>query len=321
MKLGTKLLVLVALTGCFSLVQAGNHRILKDSEGHELVTIEAGEFMMGGAEPPEAVVSSFPDARVLPAALADEYPRHKVRITRPFMLGRYEVTVGQFRRFTEDTGYRTEAETDGTGGWGYDTSTRKSEGRHPHFDWLNTGYPQTDRHPVVNVSYRDALAYLRWLSIKEGKNYRLPTEAEWEYANRAGGSTRYAGTSDSSLLPKIARAIDLSRHSKFGHVQDLTIEPDDPTAFPAPVGSLAPNAWGLYDMHGNVWEWVADWYSENYYSVSPVDDPQGPNTGEVRVRRGGGWNSFPIWLRSSFRNINTPSSRCLNLGFRVARDL
>jgi formylglycine-generating enzyme required for sulfatase activity len=198
---------------------------------------------------------------------------------------------------------------------------KKSEGRRADFDWRNPGYPQSDRHPVVNVSYNDALAYLSWLSAKEGKRYRLPTEAEWEYANRAGGATRYSGTNDPADLPKFARAIDLSRHPDFGHVQSLIIEPDDPTAFPAPVGSLAPNAWGLYDMHGNVWEWVADWYGEDYYAVSPVDDPQGPASGDTRVRRGGAWNSFPIWLRSSFRNINTPESRCLNLGFRVARDL
>lgn len=321
MRLITKLIAMAALAVCFSSVQAENHRAVRDSNGHELVMIEAGEFMMGGAESAEDTVGAFPEARVLPTALADEYPRHKVRITKPFLLSRYEVTVGQFRRFAEATAYRTEAETDGTGGWGYNASSQKSEGRRPHFNWKHTGYPQTDRHPVVNVSYNDALAYLRWLSSQEGKNYRLPTEAEWEYANRAGGSSRYASTNDPSRLPEIARAIDLSRHSAFGHVQDLAIEPDDPTAFPAPVGSYAPNAWGLFDMHGNVWEWVADWYGENYYAVSSVDDPQGPSTGEVRVRRGGGWNSFPIWLRSSFRNVNTQSSRCLNLGFRVARDL
>ena len=90
--------------------------------------------------------------------------------------------------------------------------------------------------------------------------------------------------------------------------------------FTAPVGQYHPNAWGLYDMHGNVWEWCSDWYGENYYRKSPHNDPQGPRKGNVKVRRGGGWNSFPLWSRSSFRNWNTPNSRCLNLGFRVVRN-
>lgn len=317
----SKLLAAAALAVSMGAAQAQGGVAVTDSEGHELLRIAAGEFLMGGVETPEAAVAAFPDADVAPAALADEYPRHRVRIGKAFLLARYEVTVGQFRRFVEATGYRTEAESDGTGGWGYNADSRKSEGRRPHFNWRNTGYPQTDRHPVVNVSYHDALAYLRWLSAREGKVYRLPSEAEWEFANRGQGDTRYAGTSDPAQLPAMARAIDLARHQRFGHVQDLDIAPDDPTAFPAPVGQYAPNDRGLHDMHGNVWEWVSDWYGENYYAVSPVDDPQGPASGEQRVRRGGGWNSFPIWLRSSFRNVNTPGSRCLNLGFRVAREL
>lgn len=323
MKLLNRLLGSAALVVALSpaLANTTGPQSIKDGAGHELVLLSAGEFMMGGVETAQDTVATFPDAGVQPEELSDEYPRHKVRITKPFLMARHEVTVGQFRRFVEATGYKTDAETDGIGGWGYNTVSKKNEGRHPQFNWQNTGYPQTERHPVVNVSYNDALAYLQWLSRTEGKTYRLPTEAEWEYANRAGSETRYSGTNNPAELPEIARAIDVTRHAEFGHVQDLIIEGDDPTAFPAPVGSYKPNAWGLYDMHGNAWEWVSDWYGEDYYSVSPIDDPQGPATGRVRVRRGGAWNSFPIWLRSSFRNINTPSSRCLNLGFRVVRDL
>lgn len=275
---------------------------------------------MGATEPAEALVKAFPDSGKTADYFADEYPQHRVRITRPFLLGRFEVTIGQFRRFVQETGYRSEAESDGTGGWGYNANTQQCEGRKAGYSWQVPGYPTHDEQPVVNVSYNDAQAFCRWLSQKEGAKYRLPTEAEWEYANRAGSNSRYSNSEDPAKLPQFARAIDVSRHAEFGHVQELKIELNDPTAFPAAVGSLAPNAFGLYDMHGNAWEWVADWYGEEYYANSPVDDPKGPAMGELRVRRGGGWNSFPIWLRSSFRNWNTPNSRCVNLGFRVARE-
>ena len=287
---------------------------------HDMALIPAGTFTMGATEPPGASKERFAGFSVTDRNISDEYPAHQVRITKPFYLSKTETTVGQFKRFAEETGYASLAERDGTGGWGYDPEARKSPGRNPKFSWRNPGYPQTDLHPVVNISYGDALAYIEWLSKKEGKHYRLPTEAEWEYAARAGSREIYSGFSDPSVLPKFARAADLSTQKTFAHVQDLEIEPGDPAAFPIAVGSLMPNQWGLYDMQGNVWEWVSDWHSPTYYAESPTDDPQGPATGEVRVRRGGAWNSFPVWMRLSFRNINTDESRCHNLGFRVARD-
>ena len=174
---------------------------------------------------------------------------------------------------------------------------------------------------MVNISYNDAQAYLAWLSRKEGKTYRLPTEAEWEYANRANTTMLYANSNDPEDLAQFARSIDFKQYKTFAHVQELEVEPMDVTVFPVPVGSYKPNAWGLHDMHGNVWEWVQDWYAEDYYAKSPLEDPHGPQTGEFRVRRGGGWNSFPAWLRTSFRNISPPDTRCSNLGFRVVRDL
>jgi formylglycine-generating enzyme required for sulfatase activity len=242
-----------------------------------------------------------------------------VRITRPFYVGRYEVTVGQFRRFVRETGYRTEAEADGTGGWGYNPATQKCEGRKPHFTWQDGGFAQTDEHPVVNVSYNDALAFCAWLSDKEGKKYRLPTEAEWEYACRAGTETRYHNGDSPDALHGVARVLDVRGATKYGHVHQITTPPSGP--FTAPVGSYRPNAWGLYDMHGNAWEWCSDWYDEEYYGKSPVEDPRGPAEGNVRVRRGGGWNSYPMYARASFRNYNSAPSRCVNLGFRVVREV
>lgn len=292
-----------------------------DSAGQVLVVIPAGDFLMGNPYSPEATALQFPEVRIPSSGLMDEYPQHRVKITKPFLLGKYEVTLGQFRLFVSETGYQTEAEKDGLGGWGYNPISKKTEGRRLQFNWKNTGYPQTEQYPVVNVSYNDAQAYIAWISQKEGKHYRLPTEAEWEYANRAGSSFYYANSNNPDDVPNFARAIDLSRHKVFKHVQEIEIDPDDSTAFPVPVGSYAANAWGLHDMHGNAWEWVHDWYDEDYYGKSPVEDPQGPASGVTRMRRGGGWNSFPVWLRSSFRNTSPPGTRCSNLGFRVARDL
>lgn len=289
--------------------------------GMELVRIPAGEFLMGGVESAEALLKAFPSEKRPPEYFADEYPQHRVQITHAFWLGRFDVTVGQFRQFVSETGYVTEAEADGEGGWGYSPATRRIEGRNPRYSWRYTGYAQSDHHPVVNVSYNDAQAFLAWLSRRDGRSYRLPTEAEWEYANRAGQQMRYSNSNDSGDIPKFARALDLSRHHEFGHVQELEIDANDPTAFPIPVGNLEPNGFGLYDMNGNVWQWVSDWYSDTYYAESPQKDPPGPASGDRKVRRGGAWNSFPIWLRSSFRNWNTPNSRCANLGFRVAADL
>ena len=285
-----------------------------------LVEVPAGEFLMGGVEPAAELVKAFPTYGKTADYFDDEYPRHRVRIRHAFWLGKFEITIRQFREFTDASGYKTEAERDGFGGWGYDPQTGKCSGRHAQFSWRSPGWKTTDDQPVVNVSWHDAVAFCEWLSKKEHRKYRLPTEAEWEYADRAGTATRYSNSNDPAELSKFARVLDLSRHEKFGHVQDLQIAPDDPSAFPEPVGKLAPNHFGLYDMHGNVWEWVSDWYGEHYYSESPVDDPQGPKEGELHVRRGGGWNSFPLWARSSFRNWNTPESRCVNLGFRIVRE-
>jgi formylglycine-generating enzyme required for sulfatase activity len=288
--------------------------------GMKLVRIPRGEFLMGGQESAEDLARAFAAYHRKPEYFADEYPRHRVRITRPFSMGKYEVTVGQFRRFVEDSGYKTEAETDGKGGWGYNREIQQCEGRKPEFNWRTPGFAQTDEHPVLNVTWNDAVAFCRWLSKKEGKTYRLPTEAEWEYACRAGTTTRYNNGNDPDALTEVAKVMDGRGKTDFPHVQEVIIPRDKPDAFTRPVGKGKPNAWGLYDMHGNVWEWCQDLYGEKYYSESPVDDPQGPKK-RLRVRRGGAWNSWPLWARCSMRNWNTAKSRCVNLGFRVVQEV
>jgi formylglycine-generating enzyme required for sulfatase activity len=148
----------------------------------------------------------------------------------------------------------------------------------------------------------------------------LPTEAEWEYACRGGTTTRYNNGDDPDDLAKVANVQDSRGRTSFPHVQEIEMAKEGLTRFTMPVAGFTPNAFGLYDMHGNAWEWCSDWYGEDYYAHSPVDDPQGPDDGEQRVRRGGAWNSFPLWARCSFRNWNTPKSRCVNLGFRAVQE-
>jgi formylglycine-generating enzyme required for sulfatase activity len=297
--------------------------------GMKFVLVPSGEFLMGSDESPDALAATYPQierARFL--KLGDEAPVHRVRITRPFYLEQHEVTVGQFRRFLEASGYRPESEADGTGGYGYNrdydpaTSTRGDafEGRDPKYSWRNPGFPQTDDHPVVNVTWNDAVAMAKWLSEKEGKTYRLPTEAEWEYAARAGTRTHYHSGDDPQSLLAAANVFDADAARNWPRWENQAISGHDGFAFTAPVGSFAPNAFGLYDMHGNAWEWCADWHGDDYYAQSPVDDPQGPATGNVRVRRGGSWHTWPFYARSAYRNWNAPQTRYTLVGFRLVRE-
>lgn len=290
----------------FPLVENVRPKAFTNSIGMKLVLIPAGEFLMGSPESDRN-------------ADDDEKPQHRVRITRPFYLGAYEVTVGQFRKFVEDTGYKTDAEKDGQGGVGYNAEKNELEGRKPQYSWQNTGFAQGDEHPVVNVSWNDAVAFCEWLSRKEGKKYRLPTEAEWEYACRAGTTTRYYCGDDPEGLAEVGNVADAAAKAKFPGWR-FTIEARDGYVFTAPVGRFRPNGFGVYDMHGNVWEWCADWYDGEYYGRSPVDDPPGPSSGAFRVFRGGGWLSGAAGVRAADRDHGGPGIRYYDLGFRVCRE-
>jgi formylglycine-generating enzyme required for sulfatase activity len=257
-----------------------------------------------------------------------EHPQHRVRITKPFYLGTYHVTRGQFRQFVKDSGYKTDAETAVTpGAGGFDPAEDKlvfKEG----YSWRNAGFQQTDEHPVVNVSWYDAVAFCKWLSRKEGKTYRLPTEAEWEYACRAGTKTRYYSGDDPEMLAKIGNVADATYRAKFPGTRlgKCAIKASDGYVFTAPVGQFKPNAFGLYDMLGNAWQWCADWLDSDYYAQSPTDDPKGPNTGYwgYRAARGGCWHSSPEDARSAARGAGPPddpnngTGSNNGTGFRVA---
>ena len=305
---------------------AGTGAVFENSLGMKFVRVPAGEFLMGSDESPDSLARAYPRyGRERLLELGDEAPVHRVRITRPFYLGQYEVTVGQFRRFLEASGFTPESQADGSGGYGYNpeydpaqsASGDAFDGRDPRYSWRNPGFSQDDDHPVVNVTWKDAAALARWLSQREGRRYRLPTEAEWEYACRAGSRTRYSSGDDPRSLLQVANVFDADARPYWPRWQGYALEGHDGFAFTAPVGSYAPNAFGLYDMHGNAWEWVADWYDPDYYAHSPVDDPQGPPDGRVRVRRGGSWHTWPFYVRSAYRNWNAPATRYTLVGIRL----
>ena len=291
----------------------------------EMTLIPAGEFLMGSSESAEATAEFLKKNYGMSFLTADyfkyEHPQHRVRITRPFFLGKYHVTRGQFRQFVMDSGYKTDAENrehPGAIGWdGWDPE-KKRFGLNVKYSWRNGGFEQTDEHPVVYVGWNDGVAFCKWLSKKEGKTYRLPTEAEWEYACRAGTTTRYYSGDDPETLAKVGDVAEAAYKAKFPDAE-FTIKANDGYVFTAPVGQFKPNGFGLFDMHGNAWQWCADWYGEEYYAACPADDPTGQLSGSSRVLRGGSWSVGADRARCAFRYWLAPNDRGDIAGFRVSR--
>ena len=324
--------VCLGLSACTALHGVATPVVMINTLGMAFVQVPAGKFLMGSDETPTALAHDYPPPYQPKRfeELIDEAPVHPVVIDRAFWLGRHEVTVGQFRAFVERSGYTPESVADGTGGYGYNPAYDPAasqrgdafEGRDPKYAWTHTGSQQTNDHPVLNVTWNDAVALARWLSQVEGAAYRLPTEAEWEYACRAGTTTRYPGGSDAPRsLQRIANVFDADAAENWPAWRDYAAPYADGHAFTAPVGHFEPNAFGLYDMIGNAWEWTADWYGERYYAQSPVTDPKGPSDGSVRVRRGGSWHTWPLYARCSYRNWNSAQTRYVLVGFRLLREL
>jgi serine/threonine-protein kinase len=255
---------------------------LVNSVGMKLVPIAPGKFVMG-SPPAEA------------SRAADE-EQHEVVLTRPFFMAAHEVTVGQFKAFVNSSGYQTEPEKH-RDAWRLFPDNRW--GRDEKVDWKDPGFPQTDQHPVVCVTWNDAAAFCDWLSRKEDRKYTLPTEAQWEYCCRAGSGAKFCFGDDDGGLGQYAWHV--------GNAERKT----------HPVGEKKANAWGLADMHGNVWEWTADWYTADY-SRGSGRDPAGPGAGETRTQRGGGWFDDTHLLRSARRlNLAPASSGNTQSGFRA----
>lgn len=270
----------------------------------EMTRVSGGSFQMGS---PESEEGRNDDERL-----------HGVQV-KDFVIGKYEITRGEFRRFTDTTRYQTDAEKNsgesdgcyvdkGDDGFGYLTGT----------SWRDPRFTQTDEHAVVCISWYDATAYVKSLCSETGQDYRLPTEAEWEYAARAGVSTTYSFGSDSSLLCTVGNVADREMESEY---QDFTIaQCRDGYIYTAPVGQFNPNAQGeLYDFTGNAWEWSCSGYRADYSGAEQVCLEA--SDGAEHVLRGGAWINRPTKLRSAFRLSGNPVERGSFFGFRVARTI
>jgi len=265
----------------------------------EMIWIPGGTFRMGSRMSPEEVVKKYGGAAGDEKRFQDEHPVHEVELDG-FWLGKFEVTNAQFRKFRASH------------------SSREWEGRD-----LNG-----DNQPAVRVTWNDAKAFCDWLSEKTGKTYTLPTEAQWEYACRAGTETERYWGDDDETMGRYANVLDHTGREaakKFFEKNNVrwqewfAANTTDDYVVSAPVGSFSPNKFGLYDMIGNVWEWCSDWYGEKYYGESPRRNPTGPATGAARVLRGGSWIYAPWNARSALRTWYSPSTRYYNIGFRVCR--
>lgn len=255
--------------------------------GPDLVLIPTGRFQMGSTAYEHKIAVK---AGALESWLDRELPAHWVGIGHSFALGRYPVTVGEWRAFVQATGWQSKMDV----------------------DWQAPGFAQDERHPVVCVSWHDAQLYLQWLSEKTGRQYCLPSEAEWEYACRAGTHTAFSFGDE--ITPE---------HANYdGHFTYNDGPKGSSHGGTTRVGSYQPNPWGLFDMHGNVWEWTQDVVHDDYHGA-PADGSAWERGGDQarRILRGGAWLYQPRYLRSALRNGYSALLANDVVGFRVARKL
>jgi sulfatase modifying factor 1 len=299
-----------------AIAQTTPARETKNSLGMQFVLIRAGEFHMGAEKGEPA---------------RDDEDLHLVRLTKNFYLGKYEVTVAEFREFVNQNSqtvkgkkvpFRTSAERGGQSfekgkPGGFRLTNSDIDVWDTTASWHNPGWSQSNDFPAAFISWEDANAFVIWLSKKEGKHYRLATEAEWEYACRAGSSTAYWWGNAPDTSGKVANVADRSFKTQFPSMIDI-MDMDDGYAFMAPVGHYQPNGFGVYDMIGNTWEWVADYYDPH---LKDSTDPIGPASGFEHVARGGGYGTSPDRCRCAARFHDPPETRYSGTGFRVVLEI
>jgi formylglycine-generating enzyme required for sulfatase activity len=282
---------------------------MKTGGGTTFVLVPPGTFIMGSPKEEPGHGSGGYDET-----------QHPVTITRPFYLSKYETTTGQFREFVKATKYVTDIEKKG-GGNAHDA---KAVWEHrPGTEWRKPGFAgpfeQKDEHPVVHVSHTDCRAFCKWLSQQSGPDrltYDLPTEAQWEWACRAGSGDRYWWGPDEDKTGKVANVGDKTLKKIQPEWPRKVMEMDDGHAFLAPVGSYRPNAFGLHDMLGNVWEFCSTHYGN--YPKDAVSDPGDLDPKRGFAVRGGGWSNEAKDVRCASRNADPPHFGHSNLGFRAA---
>lgn len=271
-----------------------------------MMVVPAGGFVMGAAPGEEERENLSEDFR------NRSQPQRSVQVKR-FSAGRFEITRGQYRVFAEATGRKS----DGCFVWS-GTAFEMDRSR----DWSSPGYAQDDAHPVACVSWEDASAYARWLSQRTGRKYRLLTEAEWEYAARAGTPTARFWGDDPGMACDYANGADISTRARVPGTSSWDAATcNDRHAHTAPVGRYRANAFGLHDMLGNVEEWTQDCWNANYSSASADGSAAAAGDCSLRAVRGGSWDDAPVGLRAAYRVGSPTVVRVYRRGFRVAADL
>lgn len=283
--------------------------ILKDCEDcPELIVVPAGRFTMGS-----------PDAE--PDRKSTEGPQRTVEIGASFAVGRYAITRDQFQAFVEATGRRSDS--------GCNVAVGEDWVPRSKLSFRSPGFPQDGRHPVVCVSWDDANDYVKWLSSKTGKSYRLLSEAEREYVTRAGTSSPYWWGSvahpdqanfDPNTPSSTAGNANVANAAK-GKTAIVASAAASPAKGTVPVYSYSPNPWGLFQVHGNVAEWVQDCWNNSFLGAPAKASAVEAGNCDLRVLRGGSWEYFASDLRSAYREAAHKERRYYHIGFRVARDL
>lgn len=285
--------ILLLVTGAVSRGEQGNPPAVPDRRA-PLPAAGFRDALPSGAGPELVVIPAGSFAMGDPdvGANGSTAPVHAVTIARPFAIGRTEVTFSEYDRFAAATG---RVQPDDAGG-----------GR--------------GSHPIMNVDWHDAAAYAEWLSAQSGRHYRLPSEAEWEYAAAAGSVSEYSFGDDAGLLCGNGNVGDRSAAARYAYFT-WTVDCNDGYADSAPTGSFPPNGFGLYDVHGNVAEWTADCWNDDYLDAPADGSPWIVAECGSRVVRGGSWFDGPAEQRLRVRYGNDSAMKQSDLGFRIARDL